>query len=691
MQLESAVTNNGRSPVRVELPKALLLLLVIGLGMILLAWSDRQAFASWSALRFLAGVALFIYLPGAIVLRLFGWGLSSERSLSLALCAGIPFGLGLYWLLAPALPRFGYLALSILALVVVVWRRRELLRSSLPRAGSWTLVGALAICGLTIWSLSQTAYRGGRRTGDGGLSYLHAQVYRDTKVGGSDALFHAAVTGALARSPSGEPNPFVSGEPLAYHYGMDLLAAMFTRELGIHPLDLAARLFPTFFLLLLCALVYGTSRALGLGAGMSLLATLLLFGADFSILLYLFPIHPEWPLKYWLAIFTSYPATSFFWVNPHLPALVVFTGGALALATTAESAKGRLLASILLGATALFKVYLAFHVGLALVAAAAWCFLRTRDRVLVAVTVVAGLVMLGVALGHGFYGGSQVEMRFEFLPLALRSFRAAGLKPLADALQAARWQPGPSTLVPALGALFFYIVMVLGVRAAAIPRGLSWIRDPRPDRARVFLAFFFLLGLIPPLFWVVAASGLNSTYFFFNQSLFVGGIVLADTIGAVPRLRWRALAGAAVLVLALTPTLRDIAFWGNLPDARWPATELEAALYLRSASQAEEVVLHPVFPDTPSPASHIGGLPTVLTYWQGYPYSFASVAEVEQRLRDVNDFFRTRDPLVARGILERYGVTWVYSLKDQRPILFSPEGLLNKAYENEAVVLYRAH
>jgi len=340
-------------------------LAILGLAAAVFAfWVERQNLIPWKVPLFLFGVAIFLYLPGRLTLRVFGWT-REEIPTALALATGMPVALALFYITSPFLPIHAYTTLALILCVLWLWRDRPPLRSppqlpSLKNLAAWTLIAAFAL-----WALSQSTYRGGQRAPDGGLSYAHSRGYLNVKVGGSDALFHAAVTGTLARTLSLESNPFLAGEPLSYHYGMDLLAALFTRELGIHPIDLTSRLFPTLFLLTLCALVFRLSQALGLSSAWSLLATLLIFGADFGILLYLFPVHPDWPLKYGLGTFSEYPATSFFWVNPQLPGLVVLTAAVIVLASKADDRRGRILAGLLLGATVIFKVFLAFHVAIA--------------------------------------------------------------------------------------------------------------------------------------------------------------------------------------------------------------------------------------------------------------------------------------------------------------------------------------
>jgi hypothetical protein len=181
---------------------------------------------------------------------------------------------------------------------------------------------------------------------------------------------------------------------------------------------------------------------------------------------------------------------------------------------------------------------------------------------------------------------------------------------------------------------------------------------------------------------------LNNSFWFTNQSLFMGGVLVAMTLAGVAQANRRRLAVAFTLLFSLVPTWRDVIFRGRQPQARWSAAELEASLALRELSDVDAVVLHPVNREQPSPASHIAGRATVLTYWQGYPFSFAPAHEVERRAADIAAFFSTEDPSLARSILRKYGVTWVYA-PATHPIQARVAEVLAEVFVNNEVRLYR--
>ena len=141
---------------------------------------------------------------------------------------------------------------------------------------------------------------------------------------------------------------------------------------------------------------------------------------------------------------------------------------------------------------------MAVHLGAALASAAAVRFLRTRRFDLIEVTLIAGMVMLGFAVANRFYAPANVEIEFGYLAHVARAFREAGLVPLAKTLNEARAHPHLGSLFSASISLAFYLVMVLGVRTAALPHCFRLIAGPETDPARGLLSHFFILGLLPP-------------------------------------------------------------------------------------------------------------------------------------------------------------------------------------------------
>ena len=672
---------------RGRLRDALLALAVFAAAAFLLA---RGSFSAVGPILFLLGTVLFLYLPGVLTLELFR--VPHPRSVALTLASGLPSGLAAYYLATSILPARGYLAVTVATFVVVAVRRPQWIRPASFRSLGWSAPTVLVVVFLSVGLLSETSYRSIERRPDGGVGYTHSIDYENVKIGGSDAFFHAGVTSALARSPGQMVNPFLIGAPLAYHAGMDVIASAFYRELGVPPVDLAARLLPTLFVLTLSALVFQLARTFGLTSFYSLLTAVLTFASDSRLILYLIPVKAEWSTRYWLGYFTSYPATTYYWTNPHLPALVVLMGGLIVLATAGESFRGRILAGVLLGATALFKVFLALHVAVVLSLLLLFRFVRSTGSKrydMVPVVATAGILMLTIAVAAGLYGESEVGFGLTYLGPVKGAFRLAGLAPLAEVIDQARDEPGFLVSLQALASFAFYFVMLLGVRLIAVVPSLKTVTKKPDEPLRWFVALFFLIGLVPALVFTVRVSGLNNSFWFTNQSLFIGALLVATTLSGVRRTSYRRLLVALTLVVALLPTWRDVTFRGQQPQGRWSAAELEAAFALEKLAGVDAVVIHPVNRETPSPASHLAGRATVLTYWQGYPFSFAPAEEVQRRAADITTFFKTEDPSLARSILSKYGATWVYA-PATNPLSAPVAEILEEVFRNDGATLYRS-
>ena len=80
-----------------------------------------------------------------------------------------------------------------------------------------------------------------------------------------DVLFHIAVANELTHTIPPQA-PHFSGHPLAYHYAMDLVVAMFAKATGLSTVDLTVRFVPTLLLVLSMLSVFCFSRS-WLGSG----------------------------------------------------------------------------------------------------------------------------------------------------------------------------------------------------------------------------------------------------------------------------------------------------------------------------------------------------------------------------------------------------------------------------------------
>jgi hypothetical protein len=66
---------------------------------------------------------------------------------------------------------------------------------------------------------------------------------------------------------------------------------------------------------------------------------------------------------------------------------------------------------------------------------------------------------------------------------------------------------------------------------------------------------------------------------------------------------------------------------------------------------------------------------------------FDSPVNIKARRHAVGEFFRTRDPEVARQTLKDLGVSWVFSAS--RPVKFDVSGILELVFEEGDVRLYQ--
>ena len=133
-----------------------------------------------------------------------------------------------------------------------------------------------------------------------------------------DGLLHISVTNELAYTFPPQA-PFLAGRPLTYHYGMELVAVVFHRFLGIAAAEVCLRLLPALYLSLIPLAVYSFGRRWLGSAPIALITSLLVvLCEDFSYI-------PGLLLGgdgIWIADYFQVPSIfSLYIVNPLSPAV----------------------------------------------------------------------------------------------------------------------------------------------------------------------------------------------------------------------------------------------------------------------------------------------------------------------------------------------------------------------------------
>ncbi len=469
---------------------------------------------------FLLFAAAFIVLPGLALQRLARTPLDP----ALAVPLGTAFCALAFWLSLVA----GVAALFPAAAALLLLGAWLAGRGPLERAQGPSLRGAIPPVLALVGLLALTQYSWNRidpATGDFLLDPLVT----------FDSAFHVGLTHEIL---TGQPPqvPGVSGFPLGYHLGTDLVRAAASRWAGTNPWDSLTRFDVTLWGIgLLLALRALTAR---LGAPPLAVAvvpwTLLLTDLSF-----VFATNAQ--AHWWCDLLRGNLLLSLLYANPVVPALGLAAGALVSLSRYEETRRpGQLaLAAFQAAAVPFFKVFLGAHLLLGLAVA----FLLARGasrRALVVAAAPAALATAALVLGQG---SETVAVTFAPLDLVHVTSDTLGLSPLVGVRLAA--------------AAGLWLLLSLGLRLAGTGEAFRALRGTAVASATAAMALSgWPLGL---LFRVSAPEVLkdqrvvNDAAYLVEQSgpllwLFavVGPRPLGDVPGEAPdRLRGRAAPGDA--------------------------------------------------------------------------------------------------------------------------------------------------
>jgi hypothetical protein len=485
-----------------------------------------------------------------------------------------------------------------------------------------------------------------------------------------DSTFHVGVTHELA---TGYPPqvPGLSGFPLGYHLGTDLVRAAALTWAGTSPWDSLTRLDVTLWVLALVLALRGITARLWPGSAAVAIVPWTLLLTDFS---FVFATNPQ--AHWWTDLLRGNLLISLVYANPVVPALALALGCLVSLSRFEET-RGHghlLLAAVQAAAVPAFKVFLGAHFLLGL--AVAFALGRGGRRALVALAVPCALVTASLVLGQG---GQTVEVALVPLDLARVTRETLGLPVLAGAPLLA-WAAG-------------WLVASLGLRVFGIAPAVRALRGPSAASALAALALSgWPLGL---LFRVSAPEVLpgqtpvNDAAYLVEQSgplLWAFAAVAFAALSSTPIRRIATTAG--VIVLAAPSTLQFAAKKATTAPDRLPAPMVRAMDALVTVSRPGDVVLQ-------RPGARYPPAPVVLAgrrvpYERFTPYltQFASRDALLARHAIVYRFFRTTDQDEARAIARRLGASFVALYGFDR-IRFDPAGFLEPVYEEPGASLYR--
>lgn len=652
-----------------------------------------------SHLTFLAGLIAFVFLPGRAIRRLSGF--RGDRLESLVLAGAL--GTGATAVVYKAASALGHPRLIIVwAAAALAYAGTDLLRKR-PAPGrlktgvarSGVALAAMAVLLLAVLGLDN--YRNGLRQPDGSLM-VHMHYY--------DGFVRNAVVREVSHTVPPQM-PFAAGMPLNYHYGMDLLTALFFSTLGLDVLDLSHRYLMTFFfgLLLLASYVFirdcfskgsavwGTFLVLFGSGGLYFAASLLLGVPQGGNIFYSF---------YFFDLLA---------VNSFLPGLALLFSGFFCLGryTVLGRRSDLAIAAALFALSSEFKIFLIWPVLAALLAAGAASWLKFRDRALLKAFGLTSAFFLPLLL-FALLRGGDIPFRFgigfvDWVGRALANLKLAELGTAWAGVLAGSGLTIANISWSFLG-LAVFILGSWGLSALAVPVVLR-------------RAFAFDRGQVRHLFlaWL---WGVSTAYFFFfnlrlgklprnilNIYVYYLGVVLLSVfwadllVRALDRKKVWQKAAVFLLVAALcVPNgVRFLADKVRAPDSRsFSPAFLQVADWLNRNSGPEDVVLHPL---DMTYLCYFADRRVVLdTSAHSYLEFHLPIREIRRRKSDIERFFR--EPSASGDVLAAYRVRYLWvpagtalpAASRSRP---GPGGsggavetyALERAFENEAFALWR--
>ena len=478
-------------------------------------------FFATSAL-FLAAAVVLAYLPGKLFLESLKLRLRPLEDLCVASSLGLIISALAYWLMAYSGQERFYVIWPIAVATVFLFAHRGGI-GALPSVWRTTLFpyetksssaqdrsrlcllvvialgfAVLAVLPLYYWNLTLRSDGTMRVTG----------VY--------DVFFHIAIANELTHSVPPQA-PLFAGQPLNYHYGMDLVTAMFAQATGLSIPDLTLRFVATFFLTLSMLNVYCFARVwLRSGYWACLAVFLVFFGEDFSFIPGLiFHEHGDWSVRF----FNVPSVLSLFYVNAMLPSLGLLFSGLLCLHhyLQKESRAWLFPAALCFAALTEVKLFSALQIMFCLGVGAIvyWIVFKATDLFKIAALTAALTAPLTLGLVLHNTSGAHFVMSFTPWPYVSMAMKTLAIESWSDNVAA-------FTFI----ALPIYLIGVLGLRIIGVPTVLRAIFLPnREGGLRFILGLFVLVGAVITLTCRIvpadAAHPYNNSVWFLAQSKYV--------------------------------------------------------------------------------------------------------------------------------------------------------------------------
>lgn len=492
----------------------------------------------------------------------------------------------------------------------------------------------------------------------------------------TESDFHLGIIKALANAYP-PVSPYASGTSLAYyHMNLHLEVEMVHRLIGMDTLRLTFFFFPLLYFLLLVGMVYFFVRACKAPRWVALFTSLLIFGADLSFipgLLNMLSGRNPWTVAFYTTIW------SLFTLNGYLPALIVLFLCMAYLKRYYEQGDASLLVvfGFLVFSSYGFKSSMGLHIVAAAfitgVGSAVFSEDKRKGALVCAISLVAAVcIAINVVLLRGGIGQNIVA----WAPLNnfYASLGRVGIRTIS-------WNYLPLFLL-------VYIIMLLGPRIIWIPLADAMMKKRRFDPMLFFILIFGLTGVVVSdmIYLGTLARAANDSVWFAVQSLICAWLMVPYFLEKAESRKKKAVIAVIIVVLALPTTLQFLKMRFDNRYVHIDGDAMEVITYLKDTPPGS-VVLHEMNRDMPSLSANFAGRSSVLSFFRSFVTPHLTKEEFSRRLTDILVFFSADDSGKRAGILDRYGVDYVYAARSAASML-DAEARLTPVLKNRSYVVY---
>jgi hypothetical protein len=480
----------------------------------------------------------------------------------------------------------------------------------------------------------------------------------------TETIFHQGIINAL-RDAWPPQNLYASGRPdmQSYHLNLHLQFEMINRFFHINTLYLTYFYMPFMYFSLLVSSAYVFVRQIGGNILLALLASILIFGSDFSFIpaLTLESVNPQTP---WTLYFSS-TIWGMFTLNGVLPAFIALFLYLIFLYKFFVSRNHLLLLPLILVSYGAFGFKSSMGVQLAAVSLFIGLLMTTQEKdrsngLYFIAASIASLTFMVIDLiwFRTGLGGSHVSL--DVFNKLYASLKLIGIPELSKSLY-------PIFLI-------LFLIASLGVRTIGLMLVHKFYLPNKNFNWFIIYLFFFVLGgyVLSEMMFLGSAGGHNNAGMFFAQSLMAAWFLLFVVIvNLVTSIKHKQIVIGVCILLAMPTTVQFLNLRNDSNYIRFGADEVTVIDYLINVDSGS-VVLHPLNLRGPSLASNFAGKASVLNVFR----SFVTEADgINERAMDIQIFFHPKAKISQRSIiLKKYKVDYVYmSPKFDKVLNLQPE------------------